>query len=497
MRQTDGPPIARESTASPQRRLGLLDCVCVMVGIVVGAGLFETTPLVAASVGQLHWLVLVWSLGGLVALLGALCYAELATSFPESGGDYVFLTKAYGRSWGFFFAWCEFWIIRPGNVGMLAYVFGRYAQQVFSLPLENYGMLVYASVAVVALTTLNALGARLGSGTQNALTIIKLVGIVWVILAAASSSFTDDSGEVSTFGNERSHGVGVMSENPTATPLDQAEIGDQAEVAGAPAITFSGIYLAMIFVLLTYGGWGEMSYVAAEIRAPEKNIARALIVGTSLVILIYLGFNLACWRALGMTRLSESEAVATEVVGAAMGQGSGRLVSLLVALSCLGAINGMLFTGSRVYFAMGADHRTFSWLGAWSSRFDAPVRSLWLQMLVTVGLILTFGNTDESFEKLVVFTTPVFWFFSCLIAASVMILRRQTRDRNGIFRVWLYPIPPLALGATSVFMLYASLSWALQNIAPQWLWTLAVVLVGIGAAWAGSRTADGDRRTPV
>jgi len=439
------------STARPTRQLRLLDCICVVVGIVIGAGIFETTPRVVAAVGDLRWLIFVWLIGGVVALLGALCYAELTTTFPTSGGDYVFLTRAYGRPCGMLFAWCEFWIIRPGNIGLLAYVFARYAQQVFPLPLGAHAKSAYAIGAVLSLSALNGLGARPGVRTQNALTVIKIIGLVLVIVAAL-----------------------IVAASSQAAPSTTTSLATSTPSG-------SGIYIAMIMVLLTYGGWSEMSYVAAEIRDPEKNILKALLYGTSAVVIIYLMFNLSCWWALGPERLAESPAVAAEIVSEIMGDAGGLFVSVLVALSCLGAMNGMLFTGSRIYFAMGSEHRAFSWIGAWSSRRDAPVRSLVLQMIVTIGLIATFGSDDSSFERLVVFTTPVFWFFACLIAVSVMLLRRRGDiDNPRVFRVWFYPLPPLVLAATSLLMLYASLAWAWQNAAWEFLWTVAVVLAGLG-----------------
>ena len=250
----------------------------------------------------------VWVLGGLLALVGAFCYAELATAYPRDGGDYLYLTRGLGRKTGFLFAWAQFWIVRPGNIGALAYVFADYANRLWPLGQGKPALVAYAAASVVVLTGINVLGVREGKWTQNLLTAVKVLGLAAVVVA------------------------GFCFAAPAAP----------TKVHALPAET--NLYLAMIFVMFAYGGWAEMAFVAAEVRNPQKNILRALLLGTAAVTLIYVLINLAFLHALGLAGMQE-KGVAAKVMPIAMGPWGQRLISLLICISALGAINGTIFTG--------------------------------------------------------------------------------------------------------------------------------------------------------
>jgi amino acid transporter len=505
--------------AAPRRQLTLLDSTSIIVGIIIGSSLYESTPLIAnmvpssgwlewtltwlpgsptLSVPGTAWLVGFWVLGGLLSLVGALVYAELATAYPESGGDYVYLTRAFGRRLGFLFGWAQLWVVRPGSIGAMAFVFARYANEllVFFLarlapdlaPLVSgrAALAAWAVAAIVVLSLVNMLGVQQGKWTQNVLTLAKVLGVVAIVAAGFF----------------------------WATPPQAAA------PAGPPS---SGDFrLALILILYAYGGWNEMAYVGAEVRNPEKNIVRALVLGTVAVTVIYLLINLAFVRALGFEGLRnvlpEGKAVASEVLQRTrIGAVGSPLVSLLICITALGAINGLIFTGSRIYYAMGNDHRFFAWLGRWSPRWGTPVRSLAIQAAVTLALVVGFrlmhGPADQpapgpqpaatavaalqpaapkpppptDFEGMVQFTTPVFWFFFLLIGETLFILRDREPGVRRPFRVPWFPRLAIWFYLSSLFMLYSSISYAIEKQAYEALWAVGVVLLGLAVSYFDPR----------
>jgi amino acid transporter len=235
----------------------------------------------------------------------------------------------------------------------------------------------------------------------------------------------------------------------------------------------------MIFVMFAYGGWADMSFVAAEVRDPQRNIFRALLLGTAAVALIYIALNAAFIRALGLEGLIRSKAVAANVVELQFGGWGSRAISLLVVVSCLGGINGMLFTGARVYYALGTHHPAFRWLGDWNVTSGVPLRSLAVQMLVTLGLVIGFGIYSDGFSRLVVFTGPFYWGFIALVGVALIVLRlRGGEAAAATYRVPLFPVTPLLFTLTSGAMVYAAIDYAIRNRAPEAAWALVVILVG-------------------
>lgn len=446
-----------QEPAAPTRQLSLFDSASIIVGIIVGAGIYETSPQIAGLVGGPGSLVLVWAVGGMIALVGAMSYAELATTYPSDGGDYVYLTRAFGRQVGFLFAWAEYWIIRPGNVGMMAFVFARFAHDLAPLrptsAANRFDYVVYAGGAIIILTALNLLGVRAGKTTQNLLTIAKVVGLLIIFI------------------------LGVF-------------FGSGGETIAAPSVDAgsTNFQLALIFVLFTYGGWNEMSYVAAEVRNPERNISRALILGTLVVTITYVAVNLAFLRALGLQGTAESQAVAADVLRLQFGPSAGRIMSSLVCVSCLGAINGLLFTGSRVFYAAGKDHRVIHWLGRWSRKFDSPIQALLLQLAVTLALIGAFGSED-GFQQLLRFTTPVYWFFASGVAVSLFVLRWRDPKVDRPHRVIGYPLTPLLFLASCLFMFYSSAdyAYAAEELSSGAFWTIGILIAGAAVSVASMR----------
>jgi amino acid transporter len=424
-------------------RLTLWDAVSIIVGIVIGSTIFRSPPLIFGSVSG-PWVGLaVWAVGGVLSLVGALCYAELATAYPCSGGDYVYLRRAYGPAVAFLFGWSQLTVVLTGSIGAMAFVFADYAAQLWKL---SEGAAVLAAVlAVAGLSAVNALGIVFGKGMQNALTAAKLLGMSAIVVA----------------------GLGAEPHGPAAEP---------APVGGG------GLGLALILVLYAYGGWNDAAFVAAELRG-RRSIARALLLGTAGITVIYLVVNAAYLRALGFEGVRQSPAVAAEVLGRLLGTFGERAMCLLVMICALGAINGMIFTGARVYATLGADYRRIGWLGRWDRNRGAPLGALAAQTAMSLALIAAVGTEagrwllDEllqsvgleplpwaeyqgGFNTLVAGTAPVFWGFFLLTGVALFLLRRIDPHVDRPFRTPLYPLVPLVFCASCAFMLYQAIRYA-------------------------------------
>lgn len=403
--------------AAPKKELSLFDSTAIIVGIVIGAGIYETVPLVAASMGDEWRTLLIWLVGGLIALTGAASYAELAAAFPHEGGDYIYMTRAYGRWAGFLFGWAQMALIRPGDIALMAFVFARYARTLFN-PLGE-DLRVYAVAAVLVLTAVNVLGVRQGKWTQNLLTTLKVVGLLGVV------------------------GVGLFGDGTSSSPPE----------ASAPE---GGISLALILVLFTYGGWNEMAYVAGEVRNPERNVFRALAYGTTAVIGLYLLANGAFLRALGYEGVIRSEAVAVETVAQVFPSGASAAIAGLICVSALGAVNGLIFTGSRISYALGVDHQAFRRLGQWHTQLGTPIGALLLQGGLSLLIVLGAG----SFVDTIVYTAPVVWFFFLATAVSLFVLRKKEPHRARPYRLTGYPLTAFLFCVSCAFMLFSSFSYA-------------------------------------
>lgn len=402
-----------------QPPLGLWDVVSIIVGIIIGVGIYKTpkevfnwAPSPGAALG-------VWVLGGLLSLAGALCFAELASTYPRSGGEYVYLSRAYGSWMGFLFAWAQLVVIRTGsNIAAMAYVFADYANHLWGL--SPLAIFLCAILSIGVLTAINILGAVPGKRTQNLLTVLKVLGLAGIVVVGFTFARTEGS---------------------TAT---------------VPATSsFAG---AMIFVLYSFGGWHEAAYVSAEVRDPRRNVTRALILGTAAVTLIYVLVNAAYLLGLGFDGARNSDAVAAAVLRP-LGEAGVRAMSVLVMVSALGSMSGVLFTGARIFSEMGADHRLFAPLGRWSPRFGSPIWSLVIQAALSMGMVVIISlvlKDREGFDTLVKWTAPVFWLFFLLTGLSLFVLRYRDPAAERPFRVPFYPVLPLVFCASCGYMLYGS-----------------------------------------
>ncbi len=409
-----------EAVATPRKTLSVIDGIALIVGVVVGTGIFKTPSLIAANTGDALTFFLAWFLGGAVSLIGALCYAELAVAYPHSGGDYHYLSRAFGRDVAFLFGWARMTVIQPGSIAMLAFVFGDYLSQL--LP-SFLGPSPCAILAVVIMTALNIMGTRQGTRMQNVLTAAKVIGLVAVLVAGTAF----------------------------APPLPT--------VAGTAPHADGSFGLAMVFVLLTFGGWNEAAYISAELRTGKRTMVHVLLGGIAAITVIYLLAGFAYLAGLGLNAMSRSEVVAADLMRKVMGEGGAGFVSFLIAVSALGAINATIFTGARTTYALGRDFSLFGALGRWRERTNTPANALLLQGAIATALVLLGALTRKGFVTMVEFTAPLFWLFFLLTGASLMVLRRREPETPRPFTVPLYPLIPLAFCATCAYMLRASIAY--------------------------------------
>jgi amino acid transporter len=403
--------------------LRVIDVVAIIVGTVVGAGIFRTPSLVAANAPSEAVALGAWAAGGVVSLIGALCYAELAAAYPSPGGDYHYLARAYGMRLAFLFAWARITVIQTGSIALLAFVIGDYASRL--APLGPFSPAIYAGLTVALITGVHVVGVRQGRLVQNLLTGVEVAGLLLVIAAGLA--------------------LGTSS-----APTGPA--------AGAAAT--QGFGLMMVFVLLTYGGWNEAAYASAEIRGPRGSIVRALVWGVVAVTALYLLVNAAYLRGLGLAGMAGSKTVAADLMDRAVGAGSAWVVSVLIVVAAATSVNAAVFTGARTAYALGRDFRPLAFLGRWHRRAGTPVNALVVQGAIALALVLLGGLMREGFETMVEFTAPVFWLFFLLTGVSLFVLRRRDPAGARPFTVPLYPITPLVFCATCAYLLYASLAYS-------------------------------------
>ncbi len=456
--QPDNRPENSFDTLNPTTRsLGLWDGVSIIVGTIIGAGIFENAPLVAKHAGGSTSLLIVWLVGGALAFVGALCFAELTGRFSDrSGGDYWFLRAGYGRPVAFLFGWASFWIIRPGNIGLMALTFGRYAHDIW--PLRDGALqgsrFIYAVAAVTVLSAINLAGMRTGKITQNVLSLAKVLGIGTVIV------------------------IGFLAA-PTEYSMANADILESA----SHSASWSDWAQALILVMFAYGGWNDLAFVSGEIKHPERNLFRSLLLGTGIVVLIYALLNWVFIRQLGYDGLAQSQSIGADLVQTSIssqwtwGLAPGRLFSILVCLSCLGAVNALLITSPRIYAAAGMDYRSLSWINAWSESRQVPWRSVIFQLLVTLGLLVLACQDEEPFSALVNATSPVFWSFLGLAFFSLGRIRRDQIAYTGFVApggIWL----SLLMTFTCLAMSAASLHYLGSQGRYDFAFVVAAVLIG-------------------
>ncbi len=429
------------SPGRPRKIFTILNVIAVIVGIVIGIGIFRLPPIVAQNSGSGLEFILFWVAGGGISILGALCYAELASAHPDTGGEYHFLRKAYGPGLGFLFSWGRMTVIQTGSIALAGFILGDYASRF--LQLGAYSSALYAAAAVILLTLLNIWGTRPSKNVQNV-----LAGIVVAILLLL--------------------GVLGVTLGSTGTYRPQSLTGGEGSAG-----------LAMIFVLLTYGGWNEAAYLSGELRNVRRNMVKVLVGGLLLITLLYVLINVAYLQVLGLETLRNSETIGIDLTEMVVGMEGGYVVGLIVILAALSTANATIITGARTNYALGRDFSRLSVLGIWNRLTDSPQNALILQGGIALLLVLIGAFTEEAISTMVDYTAPVFWFFMLLTTLSLFIFRRRESGKSLPYRVPLYPITPVLFAATCGYLLWSSLTVTGYGA----LYGAGILLLGIPVYW--------------
>ncbi len=443
---TDKDPAA--APAAPQPVLDLKDAVALIVGIVIGAGIFKLPAPVAANTGDAGTMMLAWILGAAISFVGALCYAEIATSHPDAGGEYHFLERAFGGDIARLFAWARMTVISSGSIAIFAFVFADYVTPL--APLGAHSSSIYAGLLVLVLTAINLVGIRAGKTTQNVLTLILCLGLALVIVS----------------------GLVIAPAGSAATPAAPAASSAQGAFG-----------LAMVFVLLTYGGWNDAAYLSAEIRDGHRNIARSLLLGLAVVATLYILVSYAYYIGLGMEALGKSSAPAADLLGRALGGAGAVLICVIVALAAITSANATMLTGARTSYALGRDWPLFGILGRWDAAAGVPRNAMLLQAAISLALVGLGTWTRKGFETMVDYTAPVFWLFFFLTGMTLFVFRRWEPHASRPYRVPFYPVTPLLFCGVCIYMLFSSLAYTGKG-----------ALVGVGVLAVGAVLVIVNRR---
>jgi len=457
----------REARPSLRRDLGLWSAVSIVVGTIIGSGIFLVPRTMITWTGSPAVVLAVWGVGGLLSLFGALTYAELAAAMPEAGGEYVYLREAYGPFWAFVYGWTQMWVAKSGSIATLATGFFYYLANFFPslervigtipIPLGDDGgpLTVRAgqllAIAVILLLAgVNYYGVKVGGRVQIAVTAVKVALIGGIIAIGLSYG----SGQVSHF-------------------------GESIPAAGGVA----GFFGALVAALWAYDGWNNVSMVSSEIRDPQRNLPRALVLGTLTVVAVYVLTNVAYFYVLPPTQVARADRVAAEMMRRILGDGGAGAVSIAAMISIFAALNGTILSGSRVPYAMAADGLFFRSVATVHPVHRTPSVSILALSLWAAALVLS-GRFDQLFTY-VIFAS---WILYGMATASVIVLRRKRPELARPYRTAGYPlVPALFVGAAACILVST-----LRNSPRESLLGLAIIAAGIPFYfyWRRRRASD-------
>ncbi|HEX6069638.1 MAG TPA: amino acid permease [Longimicrobiaceae bacterium] len=423
------------------RRLGVWSAAAVLVGSTIGSGIFRVPSVVAGDVGSVGAIALLWILGGLVALVGALTIAELAVMFPRSGGIYVFLREAYGPLPAFLFGWTELLVIRPSALGAIAMLFAEYVEEF--VPMSGGAVRLVAMAAILLLAAANIRSVEWGAMVQNLSTVAKVAALVGLALLAFLL------GDPST---------GAFAEPPTFEPR-----------------SWGGFGVALIAVLWAYDGWADLTFMGGEVRDPSRTLPRALLGGTLAIIAIYLVVNAAYLFVLSVGDMANRPLVAADAARRIFGEPGAAIVAAMVLMSAFGALNGATMTGPRIFFAMADDRLFFRPIARVHPTYQTP----WAAIALAAGLGVAYVSV-RTFEQLADSFILGIWPFYALAVGAVFILRRTRPEHPRPYRTIGYPWVPLVFLAASLAMLLN----ALIEQPGSTLFGFAIILLGIPAYYA-------------
>lgn len=451
-----------------KRELGLWTAVSIVVGTVIGSGIFLVPKTMVNNVGTPEMVFFVWIFGGLLSLAGALTYAELAAALPEAGGEYVYLREAYGPVWAFIYGWTQMWVAKSGSIATLATGFFLYFANFYpalegtllTIPLPigpgggpldiRYGQLL-AMLVIFSLAWLNYFGVRFGGNVQVAITILKVALIAGVVVA------------------------GLMAPQATLRNFSTST----AAVGG-----LAGFFAALVAALWAYDGWNNVAMVASEIQQPQRNLPKALILGTLGVVLVYLLTNLAYFSVLTAGEIGGTDRVAATMMRRVLGEWGAGAVSLAAMISIFAALNGSILTGARVPYAMARDGLFFRAIGDVHPRWFTPSKSI-LAMSGWAMLLVLSGRYEELFNY-VIFSS---WILYGMATASVLVLRRKRPDLHRPYRTLGYPLVPIVF----VLVAIALLGSTLRSSPRESLLGLGIIAIGLPFYAFWSRNASSQK----
>lgn len=407
---------AQASNTVLARRLGAFDATMIVMGGIIGAGIFINPYVVARQVGTPLLILGVWLAGGLIALAGAFVYAELATRRPETGGQYAYLRDAFHPSIAFIYGWALLLVTQTGGMAAVAVTFSRYFIEITRVPLPDW---VVAAITLALLTIVNCLGVRSGSNVQNFLMVLKVLAIAALVVCGLF--FVGSPAQIS----------GEVLDRPVSLNL------------------FTAIGAAMTPVMFAYGGWQTSSFVAGEMRDPRRDLARGLLIGMCCVIVLYALVNFVYLYALGAEGLAQTTTPASEVMRLAFGENGARLIAIGIAVSTLGFLSQGMLTAPRVYFAMAEDKLFFKSVAKLHPKTSAPVLAIALQ-----GALAALIAVSGTYEQILNYVVSVDFIWFGLTACTLFVFRRRTAqagDTAGGFRVPAHPL------TTTLFILACAL----------------------------------------
>jgi len=439
MSSPSGPPQAAFPDAAPAgvaRHVSVRYVAVVTIAMVIGAGIFKSPALVAANAGSETVVYLLWALGGLISLAGALCYSELATAFAHPGGDYHFLERAFGRRFAFLFAWARLAVINTGAIALLGFVIGDYMNRVVDL--GPTGPAIYAFVSVLAVTALKL--RRSGEAGDSAMVVVLVAGLLSLAAGAVWLEV---------------RGIEPVNPGPESAP------------------TIGGLGYGMVFVLLAFGGWTESATLSAEVKDGQRGMVRALVIAITVITALYLLTAWAMLRGLGLAGLAASPAPAADLMARAFGPGAGLVLAIGVVAAAVTSVNATIIVGARTTYAAATAIPALEWIGRWNVHTQSPRNAILVQGLISLMLV-GLGAAYKGFETLVDYTAPIYWMF--LIASGVALIRLRLVEPGAPrpFRVPLYPALPLLFILVSAAMLVSAI---LYVGAGAWF-AIAVLLVG-------------------
>jgi basic amino acid/polyamine antiporter, APA family len=423
-----------------KRQIGLWSAIAIVIGTTIGSGIFRSPAGIADKLPGPLPLAAIWVTGGLLALCGAFCFAELGSKYPKTGGVYAFVKEGFGPLPAFLFGWAEITVIRAAAVGAIAMTFGAYFLRVTGLMPEENARYV-AAIAIIAMGIVNILGVKWGSAVINLTTVAKYGGLLFIILVALALGLPETRGANFT---------------PAMPP---------------GSFTVSAFGLALVSVLWAYDGWGDLSYVAGEVKDPQKNLPKALIIGTVAIIVIYLLANIAYLAVLSVEEMRRSPLVAADVAQRVIGRPGVVFVSVTVMLSTFGSLTASLFASPRIFFAMAEDGLFFRSVAKVHPKFKTPHVAIGINIVLAVIFVLI-----RTFEQLAdAFVTAIIPFYA--IAVAAMFVLRKRPDYNPTFRTPGYPVVPLLFVVSTLYLLVNALIDPASRGATAL--TLGIVAVGI------------------